>query len=196
MGFFDIFANKSKQKDSFEPNYDKLTPEEVALEFRLRQKGISAHTGTRLAEDIEIMSLLAKKYKYLPAIHFCIDNFENCDEYERIGCELGDAVCLYRYYDLDRIKNMKPKEAEECIGRAVSAGASAAYLTLGDYYRLLGDEGRALDIYKLAHSLSAKGATERIASIDPHLAEQLTERPTAQSRPKSSLSARLKGENK
>ena len=90
MGFFDIFANKSKQKDSFEPNYDKLTPEEVALEFRLRQKGISAHTGTRLAEDIEIMSLLAKKYKYLPAIHFCIDNFENTTDAEQTGMNIID----------------------------------------------------------------------------------------------------------
>ena len=194
MSIFDIFVNKSKQNNSFEPDYDKLSPDEVELEFKIRQNNIKRHSGSRLEEDLRIISLLAKKYKHIPAIHFCLDNFEDTEEYERIGAELGDAVCLYRYYSLERIKDMKPHEAEKCIGLAVRAGVSSAYLTLGDYYAISGNTDRALDIYKLAHSLSVKGAIDKIAGIDPHLAERLSESVTTKAIKTSSLAARLKGE--
>ena len=191
MSIFDIFSKK-KEKGSLEPDYERLTPDEVELEFRLRQNALKHHTGQRLVEDMKIIELLAKKYKYVPAIHFCLDNIDDAEEYERIGAELGDAVCLYRYYDLNRIKNMKPDEAEKCIGRAVSAGASSAYLTLGDYYRLIGDEKRALDVYRLAHSISVRGAADKIAEFDPDLGAELLSQPTKSAKT-SSLYKRLKG---
>ena len=196
MALFGLFSGKKEKSD--EPDYEKLTPDEVELEFKIRLGFIKHHTGKRLDSDLDIIELLASKYKYMPAIEFCIDKLpalgrEKGEFYEKIGADCGDPVCLYRYYNLERIKKMPPSEAEECIGRAVKAGATAAYLTLGDYYLWLDNKARALEIYKLASSLSVKGAYERALAIDPDCKPPES---TSYAQPiqKSGLSARLKGE--
>lgn len=201
MGIFDIFVKKSEQNGSFEPNYDKLSPSDVELEFKIRKRGFETHTGARLAEDINIMSLLATRYKHIPSLHFCIDKFpalgRDISEFERLGCELGDAVCAYRYYSLDRIRDYPPERAEECVGKAVKAGAPAAYLTLGDYYIERGDTSRAIEIYKLAASLNVKEAEERIRDIDFELYLELSARRESEASKAplgGGLSARLRRE--
>jgi hypothetical protein len=194
MALFGLFSGKKGKSD--EPDYERLTPDEVELEFKIRLGFIKHHTGKRLDLDLDIIELLATKYKYMPAIEFCIDKLsafgrEKGEFYEKIGADCGDPVCLYRYYNLERIKKMPPSEVEECIGRAVKAGATAAYLTLGDYYLWLDNKARALEIYKLSASLSVKGAYERVLMLEPSYAP-----PESTARPiqKSGLSARLKGE--
>lgn len=199
MGLFGIFVNKSKQNRGFEPNYDNLSPDEVEFEFKLISKNIQYHTGDKLAQDLDIVERLAKQYHYMPAIYYCIDNFprfgRGSEEYERLGCELGDAVCSYRYYSLERISAYTPEQAEECIKKVVSLGAPGGYITLGDYYLARGDSARARDIYGIAMELNVRGAVERLMQLDGGLSPELYASQAKSAEPQrgeSGLSARLR----